>query len=322
MSDNITYEKRRQAEISDKVYSHSFYKQQSVELGHIYANILGRECLGTRVYLCGTSLEYGVKPDGGMDLIRANFCQLRLCPLCAMRRSRKIFAQVSQVMNVLEQRLKYRYIFLTMTVRNMSGQELDQALDEMKAGFKRLCREERWKKAVKGWYRGLEITYNAENDTYHPHYHVILTVNPSYFTDRTYISQHDWSVLWQSSMRLNYDPVVDVRAIKPGDAGCGKAVAEASKYIVKPDSLCGNDGYRPDVVALLTDVLHRRKLIGFGGVMAAVRRELKLSDPVDGNLTDIEAHDLRMDVYTLIETWHWRVGAYKCDGSILNLPRT
>ena len=44
--------------------------------------------------------------------------------------------------------------------------------------------------------RKLEITYNKERDDYHPHFHVLITVNKSYFTDKDYyISRRSESVV-------------------------------------------------------------------------------------------------------------------------------
>ena len=43
------------------------------------------------------------------------------------------------------------------------------------------------KSIVKGYIRKLEVTYNSDMssksyDTYHPHFHVVIAVNKSYFT--------------------------------------------------------------------------------------------------------------------------------------------
>ena len=39
---------------------------------------------------------------------------------------------------------------------------------------------------IKGYVRKLEITYNKERDDYNPHFHVLIAVNKSYFTDKNY----------------------------------------------------------------------------------------------------------------------------------------
>src|SRR5699024_12750864 len=65
------------------------------------------------------------------------------------------------------------------------------------------------KKAVKGWYRCLEITHNVNRqskdfDTYHPHFHCLLCVNPSYFTSRDYIRDRKSTRLNSSHVSISY----------------------------------------------------------------------------------------------------------------------
>lgn len=58
--------------------------------------------------------------------------------------------------------------------------------------FRRLSNRTKFKKAVKVYVRKLEITYNKKRDDYHPHFHVFIAVNKSYFTDKDYyISQSE-----------------------------------------------------------------------------------------------------------------------------------
>lgn len=49
--------------------------------------------------------------------------------MCAWRRSLKIFGQVSKVMDHVEKNYNYRYIFLTLTVKNCYGEDLKDTLD-------------------------------------------------------------------------------------------------------------------------------------------------------------------------------------------------
>ena len=83
-----------------------------------------------RVRDCGTYLEYKKFIDTGeKKLHQANFCKVRLCPMCAWRRSLKIFGQVSIVMDHVEENYNYKYIFLTLTVKNCYGEDLRDTLD-------------------------------------------------------------------------------------------------------------------------------------------------------------------------------------------------
>lgn len=73
--------------------------------------------------------------------------------------------------------------------------------DEIKnynESFRRLSNRKHFKSIAKGYVRKLEITYNKKRDDYNPHFHVLIAVNKSYFTDkRYYISQKEWLNLWR-----------------------------------------------------------------------------------------------------------------------------
>src|SRR5699024_4502293 len=112
----------------------------------------------------------------------------------------------------------YKYIFLTLTVKNCYGEDLKDTLDLMTGSFNKLNQRKPFKNAVKGYFRSLEVTYNEDENTYHPHFHLILAVNKSYFSDtKSYLSQEDWTNLWKESLKVDYTPIVDVRRIKASD---------------------------------------------------------------------------------------------------------
>ena len=95
--------------------------------------------------------------------------------------------------------------------------------------------------------RGLKAgSPNPNYGMYHPHFHVLLMVKPSFFTGKGYVKQEQWAEIWQDCMKLDYVPQVDIRAIKPNkrateesaaDAAMTAAISETLKYPIKPDSL-------------------------------------------------------------------------------------
>ena len=107
------------------------------------------------------------------------------------------------------------WLLLTLTVRNCSGADLSATLDTIAKGWDRLCKTQRYKRAVRGTMRAVEITYNRSTGQYHPHMHVLCAVLPSYYTSRDYIRQAQWSDMWRDAARLDYNPVVDVRPPPP-----------------------------------------------------------------------------------------------------------
>ena len=270
-----------------------------------------------RVVDCSTFLEFGVTKSSNLKLLKANFCKVRLCPMCAWRRSLKIFGQVSKVMDYVERNYNYRYIFLTLTVKNCYGEDLKNTLDLMTKSFNKLSERKAFKQAVKGYFRSLEITYNKKYNTYHPHFHLILAVNKNYFTDdRTYLSQEKWTNLWKESLKVDYTPVVDVRRVKSKNKDFGKVVAETAKYTVKADDYLIKDedgkideGLTDNVVKTLDKALHRKRLVSFGFIFKEIHKMLKLDDTEDGSLENTDNEDkLRDDLTDIILRYQWNIG--------------
>lgn len=249
---------------------------------------------------CGTFLEFKKLADNSMKLHKANFCKVRLCPMCSWRRSEKIFAQVSKIMDVAEQD-NYRFLFLTLTIENCQGEDLKNTIDGMLEGFDRMFRLKKIKDTVKGWFRALEVTYNKDKNTYHPHLHICLAVKSSYFK-KTYISQATWSDIWRKSVRVDYTPICHIQTIKNGKKG----VCEASKYAVKSTDILGS----LEVLKILDKCLNKRRLIAFGGLFKKLQKELNLDDAEDGNLVNVETDFVREDLNFVIERYVWGVGVY------------
>lgn len=237
--------------------------------------------------------------------------------MCAWRRSLKIFGQVSKVMDHVEENYNYRYIFLTLTVKNCYSKDLKDTLGLMTSAFNKMNQRKAFKKAIKGYFRSLEITYNKEDDTYHPHFHLILAVNKNYFTDdKTYLSQSEWTKLWKESLQVDYTPVVDVRRVKSKDKNFSKVIAETAKYTVKSEDLLIkeengkiNEALTDEVVATLDKALHRKRLVSFGFLFKEIHRQLKLDDAENGDLkkTDNE-EELRNDLTDVILRYQWNIG--------------
>jgi len=290
-------------------------KKSTLDLADSYKRMRSNKYY--RVLDCSTFLEFRVTVKDSLKLTRANFCKVRLCPMCSWRRSLKIFGQVSRVMDYVEENYNYKYIFLTLTVKNCYGEDLRDTLDLMTKSFNKMNQRKAFKQAVKGYFRSLEITYNKNKDTYHPHFHMILAVNSSYFKNTdTYLTQNDWTNLWKSCLKVDYTPVVDVRRIRENkDENSGKVVAETAKYTVKPEDFLirdekGNikENLTDEVVETLDKALHRKRLTSFGFKFKEVHKKLNLDDAEDGDLTNTDNEELREDLTNIILRYQWNVG--------------
>ena len=301
---------------------------------------LGLDKRAERCADCGTLLEFtpvmaagGESPQGlppaGSDtqrtkwhLRKANFCRDRLCPMCSWRRSYKIFGQVSQIMELIGH--DYDFLFLTLTVPNVTASELHSKLDELNEGWHKFIKYKRIKSVLKGFFKALEITYNKLSDTYHPHFHVVLAVSKHYFKDKSYIQRDEWLTLWQRAMKDETITQVDVRRAKGKIKGSeisvegaaaskalASAIAEIAKYSVKSSDYIFHDDDRTDrVVGCLADVLTNRRLCAFGGCFADAHKQLQLDDAEDGDLIHLDG-ELRSDLATQIYRYEWSCGAYK-----------
>src|SRR5699024_1222608 len=92
---------------------------------------------------------------------------------------------------IFEIRKKERIYFLTLTAPNVPAEELNDEIKHYNHSFKKLMERKEVKNIVKGYARKLEITYNEERDDYHPHFHVLIAVNKSYFTQTTQYINRD-----------------------------------------------------------------------------------------------------------------------------------
>ena len=210
--------------------------------------------------------------------------------MCAWRRALKVYSNVVKVLDGMDG--SHVFIFLTLTAKNCSGEELSGELDRLMAAWKRFEHRKPFKQAVKGWYRGLEVTHNVDllspsYDTFHPHFHCLLAVNKSYFKKQDYLTQEAWVELWQQSLKVDYKPVVDVRKVKGSHS---KAVAEAAKYAVKSSDIIIPDDWdlTVETVRMLDAALHNRRLVAFGGVMKEIHKRLNLEDEETGDLIHVE----------------------------------
>lgn len=262
-----------------KTRNWALHKLHSGYISLAYEEIDSRKA--ERMRDCAQWLEFARKEDGTMKLHDARFCRVRLCPVCQWRRSLKTFAQMSQVLDIASND-GYQFVFLTLTVRNCGADDLSDELTHLLLSFNRLMKYKAVQTAIKGYYRGCEVTHNIKTDEYHPHLHVILAVKPSYFGGSYYLSQAKWTELWQRALQVEYVPIVDIRRCKGGS----KSIAEACKYAVKPSDIISFDDWdlTVDTLRTLDKALENRRFIGLGGIIKEIHKKLHLDDMEDGDL--------------------------------------
>jgi plasmid rolling circle replication initiator protein Rep len=248
-----------------------------------------------RMQDCGTYLEF--LSDKNIDNIKlgsANFCGNRFCPHCGANKARKDALELAILLEYINQKYGYRFIFLTLTAPNVYSYDLENELKDYYKSFERLFKRKPVKAICKGYIRKLEMTYNVNEDTYHPHYHIILAVNGSYFDDsRLYINQKEWLQLWRDCKRDQVITQVDVRAVTQNNiAG---AVEEMAKYIAKES----NYAYSIEVFRVFYKVLKGKRYFSFNGVFKEAHNKYKV-----GELDCLKEKDDVEYVYKIIYEWN------------------
>lgn len=288
-------------------------KAKTMRLSGLY-DLAGYPDYGFRAATCATWVQFLVSGDGTRQLSAANFCQLRLCPMCISRRAKRAAFKLSQVLDLVEAEHGAKYLFLTLTVKNVDGDHLGEALGNLTAAWSKLRRHRHVAAAVKGWFRSIEITRKGKG--YHPHIHAILAVSPEYFTGRSgqYIPHAEWVRRWRLALGVDYDPSVRIQTAKAkGEVEGGKAAAlEAAKYAVKDEDYIDpklKDQEAAQIVKDYTEALRRRRLTAYGGWMLEAARALDAEDLEDGDLVHVDEDAVREDVAELIENYNWHFGA-------------
>jgi hypothetical protein len=118
-------------------------------------------------------------------------------------------------------------------VKNCLLTDLKETLEYINYSFKKLTKRKNFPGL--GWIKSVEVTRGKDGKTAHPHLHILMMVNPSYFKSG-YLSQQKWCKLWQDCLKVDYQPVLDVQAVKP-DKSPTSLLTEVIKYQTKESDL-------------------------------------------------------------------------------------
>jgi plasmid rolling circle replication initiator protein Rep len=230
-----------------------------------------------RMTFCSELLDFTLKPTDdesyALKLSSARFCRVRHCPVCQWRRSLAWKAKAYKVLpQIVEKHPKHRWLFLTLTQRNCKITELRETIQLMNKAFKRLTELKAF--PAIGWLRSLEVTRGKDGSA-HPHFHCLLMVPSGYFSGQSYLKQAEWVALWRKCLRLDYDPVLDVQAIKKGSQPM-QLVPELLKYCTKESDMTVDREWLLE----LTRQMHKLRAIATGGVLKEYLKALE-DEPED-----------------------------------------
>lgn len=304
------------------------HKQENLQLVKIYKTARGKNInliTDSRLFdleHCADTLLFAENAEGKKKLKSANFCRLRLCPMCQWRRSLKMFGQVQTITDkILERDKSTRFLFATFTVKNVDAENLETCINILNNKFlylvsrnKTFAPAKKLKQNLLGYLKAVEVTYNTKDKTYHPHLHVIFAVKSTFFKNKqNYMTKKEWIELWQQALGVDYKPQTDIRAIKSGTA---KAVAEVAKYPVKTAPILSlPDDEAVEVLKTLTLSLHKKRFVAYGGIFKTIKQELKLTDvETDKDLVNVntEQQERFNAVIAVLFKYNFKFGCYIC----------
>jgi plasmid rolling circle replication initiator protein Rep len=266
------------SEVSPRHKPWDQHRGEADDVTEVYASspVSRHQRYATRVENCAQVLGFAHDPlatkKNKLKLQTAWFCRVRHCPVCQWRRSLMWQAKVYRALpRLLRDYPDTRFLFLTLTIRNCEVKDLRATLDLMRRAWVRLTQLRTF--PARGWVRAVEITRSERYRTAHPHYHCLLTVPPAYFQG-DYLKQDEWAEMWRRCLRIDYRPVVDIRAIQLDLAqktqrvneppkNMWGAVAEVLKYAVKPSDMVRDHAW----FLALTDQLHKTRAVAIGGIL-------------------------------------------------------
>lgn len=272
-----------------------------------------------RVKDCAVVLEYKESRETGeRKLYKVWFCKSRLCPMCNWRRAMKHGIQANKVISeVIRQKPTARWLFLTLTVKNVyDGEELNKSLSDMAKGFNRMMKYKKVAKNLIGFMRATEVTINEIDNSYNQHMHVLVCVEPTYFKNtENYINQKQWIKFWRKAMKLDYDPSVKISIVRPKNkykTDVESAIAETAKYPVKDTDFMTDDEQKNlKRLSDLEEGLHRKRLVSYGGLLKDIHKKLNLDDSEDGDLIHTDDEEKAdEDGYSIIAMWNWECKNY------------
>lgn len=127
----------------------------------------------SRIISCTNFLTYELINQEFIRLKRINLCRERLCLNCQLVNSRNLIKQLFWSIPRLSIKNGEQLYFLTLTTNNCSADNLKDLIQHMCKRQVAFFRHY----GITDYFRSVEITHNQEEDTYHPHLHIIFLVS-------------------------------------------------------------------------------------------------------------------------------------------------
>jgi plasmid rolling circle replication initiator protein Rep len=310
-------------EFSEKDKKWDYHRSNTQKVGNLYSKESDFEKLAARMAQCSYFLNFHelTNADTGelsLKLFQANFCHVRHCPVCQWRKGMRQQARFfERIPSVIDEYPQSAWLFLTLTVKNPEMQDLRTTLQSMNKAFQRLSQRKDW--PAIGYIRTTEITLGQDGNP-HPHFHCLLMVKKSYFKGGVYLSQESWSNMWRECLRVDYQPMVDIRKVRATSekallaekeegvlAGLRAAVVETLKYAVKPEDTLKSPAFLYGV----TTQLHKLRFLATGGILKDFLKDDVSDDEMIDTGAEEEPQDTPEAAPTVLFSWHKTESKYR-----------
>ncbi len=168
---------------------------------------------------CGDGAWIQHSASRGTRRIVSQTCHSRACPVCRATAARQLQQRLDWALPANTGK-NLRLVTLTM---KHTRRPLREQLDHLRESFRRLRQRRFWKRTQAFGFAVIEVGYNEESKTWHPHLHVI--------THGRWIHQQQLSNEWAAV--THGSRIVDVRAIR----NRARALSYVLKYMAKGPEL-------------------------------------------------------------------------------------
>lgn len=191
---------------------------------------------------CGDVVKYAIAYEGDMKsvkhkkLLYTETCGNRWCLRCMQRKALSDALEIYTLANYFYTEKNYRFLFITLTAPNCSGDDLRDTISQFNKGIDRLFKREPYRSDFKAWITKVETTYNVKRKDYHPHLHVLVAVDKRYLKDSDrFVSNDRLRKDWRDVFGDDTITQVDIKKAS-GDTKRKrmKSVLELAKYTAKP----------------------------------------------------------------------------------------
>lgn len=293
------------------------HKEMSMRVARKMMKI-GYERRGWRMAECATQLVYNYCPDcDKYTIARTNLCRDRFCPTCNWRLSLQRYVNMTRITDKLaDDYAEANYSFITLTVKNCMPHELSDTMNRMQDAWNRLLQRKVLKDnhaGAAGWAKSIEITYNPNTHTLHPHYHLLVV-----WRQRDH-SEQMMKAWVQSCGKSGLEAVLTAQNAqsihRKNNAGesMAAAICETFKYAVKSKQL---DDMPYKEFKLLVDEIGGKRLVSFGGVIKEIAAQIKVNmETIEEESVNVCRHCGSMDVDRLVYRWSFGTNCYTRDTS-------